>query len=74
MQAGGVAPAVFNAANEIAVQSFLNGRLPFLAISRVVEQTLAQTTNFEPSDLPAVLAADGEARRLASQKISALHG
>ncbi len=60
MQAGGIAPAVFNAANEVAVKAFLEARIPFLAISRVVEQTLGHIDNFEPSDLPAVIAADGE--------------
>ena len=70
--AAGVAPAAFNAANEVAVQGFLEARLPFLAISQVVEQTLAETRNFEPADLPSVMAADAEARRLATQKAAAL--
>lgn len=65
MRSGGVAPAVYNAANEIAVAAFLAGRLPFLAIARVVEQTLGNVENFEPADLPAVLAVDAEARRAA---------
>jgi 1-deoxy-D-xylulose-5-phosphate reductoisomerase len=65
LAAGGIAPAVFNAANEIAVDAFLAGRIPFLALAPVVEQTLAAIGNFEPNDLPAVLAADAEARRLA---------
>jgi len=69
MQAGGIAPAVFNAANEIAVLSFLAGRLPFLAISRVVEETLAEIKNFEPADLSDVIAMDQEARRTASIKV-----
>jgi len=65
MAHGGVTPAVYNAANEIAVAAFLAGRLPFLAISRVVEQTLAAIANFEPTDLDQVLAIDAEARRVA---------
>jgi 1-deoxy-D-xylulose-5-phosphate reductoisomerase len=65
MRAGGVAPAVFNAANEVAVAAFLGGRIPFLAISRVVEHTLGQIANFDPGSLEAVLAADREARRWA---------
>ncbi len=69
MHACGVAPAVLNAANEIAVAAFLGERIPFLAISGVVEQTLARCSNFEPSDLPAVLAADAEARRVAADEI-----
>ena len=69
MQAGGIAPAVLNAANEVAVQSFLEGGLPFLAISRVVEETLAETRNFEPTDLNHVVAADQDARRAARPKV-----
>ncbi len=45
---GGGAPVVLNAANEVAVAAFLEGRLPFLHISRVVEQTLTEME----SDLP----------------------
>ena len=67
MAAGGVAPAVYNAANEVAVARFIAGQLPFLAISRVVEQTLAGLKNFEPHTLDEVLQADAEARRLALQ-------
>lgn len=65
MQAGGVAPAIYNAANEIAVAAFLEHRLPFLAIGEVVEQTLQHVPNFEPNELAAVLAADAEARAFA---------
>lgn len=70
MQVGGVAPAVFNAANEVAVAAFLAGKIPFLAIPRVVEQTLGAITNFEPVDLPAVLATDSESRRVAAEKLA----
>ena len=66
LAAGGVAPAVFNAANEVAVEAFLAGRIPFLAIPEIVGNALARTANFEPSDLSAVLAVDSEARRGAS--------
>jgi 1-deoxy-D-xylulose-5-phosphate reductoisomerase len=62
MKAGGVAPAVFNAANEVAVDAFLRGRIAFLAIPRIVGQALNRTANFEPSNLEAVLDADREAR------------
>jgi 1-deoxy-D-xylulose-5-phosphate reductoisomerase len=72
MTAGGIAPAVFNAANEVAVEAFLTGRIPFLAIPAIVGQSLARTANFEPSDLGSVLAADKEARRGAEQDISNL--
>jgi 1-deoxy-D-xylulose-5-phosphate reductoisomerase len=70
MTAAGVAPAVYNAANEIAVAAFLAGQIPFLAIPGVVEHTLATIRNFEPIDLAAVLATDTEARRIASLRIA----
>jgi 1-deoxy-D-xylulose-5-phosphate reductoisomerase len=69
MAAGGVAPAIYNAANELAVAAFLAGRIPFLAIPRVVEHTLGALKNFEPADLASVLACDAEARRAAANFI-----
>jgi len=72
MVAGGVAPAVFNAANEVAVEAFLKGRIPFLAIPKIVGHILDHTANFEPADLSAVLAADNEARRRASLDVDIL--
>lgn len=66
MHAGGTAPAVFNAANEVAVAAFLAGRVPFLAISRIIEQTLARVNSAEPSSLAEVLSVDAEARRTAT--------
>lgn len=72
MAAGGVTPAVYNAANELAVAAFLAGRIPFLAITGVVEHALAAINNFEPPDLPAVLGVDAEARRIAAHRIAAL--
>ena len=65
MVAGGTAPAIFNAANEVAVAGFLAGRVPFLAISRIVEQTLSTVKSIEPATLDQVLAIDAEARRIA---------
>jgi 1-deoxy-D-xylulose-5-phosphate reductoisomerase len=67
-----VSPAVFNAANEVAVSAFLDFQIPFLAISHAVEQTLALSANFDPPDLSAVLAADAAARRVASAQIELL--
>lgn len=65
MAAGGTAPAVFNAANEVAVAAFLQGRAPFLAIPRIIEHTLATVKNIEPTSLEQVLPVDAEARRVA---------
>jgi len=73
MKAGGVAPAVFNATNEVAVDAFLRGRIAFLAIARIVGQVLARTANFEPSDLKSVLQADREARGDAEKEIDSLN-
>jgi 1-deoxy-D-xylulose-5-phosphate reductoisomerase len=72
MEAGGAAPAVFNAANEVAVESFLRGRIPFLAIPRIVGHVLDRTANLEPSDLSGVLRADNEARMCAEQVVDSL--
>jgi 1-deoxy-D-xylulose-5-phosphate reductoisomerase len=72
MAAGGVAPAIFNAANEVAVEAFLQGHIPFLAIARGVGQTLERMANFEPDQLSAVLSADAEARRVAADALAAL--
>jgi len=69
MIAGGIAPAVFNAANEIAVAAFLAEKIPFLAIPPLIDQTLNIIENFEPDTLPAVLAADADARRIATAEL-----
>ena len=69
MRTGGVASAVYNAANEVAVAAFLRGEIPYLAIPRVVEHTLRSISNSEPSELAAVLEADAESRRLAQDSL-----
>lgn len=70
MATGGTAPAIYNAANEVAVAEFLAGRAPFLAISRTVEQVLARVKSAEPAALDDVFAADAEARRVAIELLS----
>ena len=65
-QAGGTAPAVLNAANEVAVEAFLARRIRFTAIADIVERTLA-TLGQGAETLEAALAADTEARRRASE-------
>jgi 1-deoxy-D-xylulose-5-phosphate reductoisomerase len=72
MTAGGIAPAFFNAANEVAVDAFLRGRIPFLAIPKIVANVLDRTANFEPSELSVVLGADTEARLGAERDIENL--
>jgi len=66
MRAGGTAPAIYNAANEVAVAAFLDGQLPFLAIAEVVDKTLQHLPPTDPRELADVLAADAEARRVAA--------
>lgn len=62
LRAGGPRPAILNAANEIAVASFLDSRLPFLDIATIVSETLGSYDPSAPSDLDEVLAIDAEAR------------
>jgi len=65
--AGGTAPAIFNAANEVAVEAFVAGRLPFTGIAELVRQTLAAQAAPEPATLADVLAVDAAARQTASR-------
>ena len=67
MRRGGMAPTVLNAANEVAVDAFLNRRISFLDIPLVVEATLdgSPGANIEAESLDGVLAADARARELA---------
>ena len=60
--AGGGAPTILNAANEIAVGLFLEKRLRFLDIAVVVEETLSRLGAPEAADLAAIMAHDGAAR------------
>ncbi|MCR5184114.1 MAG: 1-deoxy-D-xylulose-5-phosphate reductoisomerase [Opitutales bacterium] len=64
--ARGVAPAIFNAANEVAVEAFLNRGLPYLQIPELIEKVLGQFENFEPVTLEEVLALDAQARERAA--------
>jgi 1-deoxy-D-xylulose-5-phosphate reductoisomerase len=59
-----------NAADEIAVDAFLRGRLPFLGIPRTIEQVLALTTSGSPASIPEVLEADLRAREQARNFIA----
>jgi len=68
-QKGGTLPCVFNAANEVAVAAFLEGRLPFLAIAEVVADALAASDGVAAHDLDELVAADAEARRHAEEAL-----
>ena len=71
-ESGGTHPCAYNAANEVAVAAFLVGRLQFLGIAGVVEDTLAAVGGAPAGDLEELTEADGEARRLAEQAVGAL--
>jgi 1-deoxy-D-xylulose-5-phosphate reductoisomerase len=68
-RAGGTAPAVFNAANEVAVAAFLEGTIPFGRISETIEQTLDAHAPSLASSVEAVRAADQWAREKARQSV-----
>jgi 1-deoxy-D-xylulose-5-phosphate reductoisomerase len=70
--AGGTAPCVLNAANEVAVHAFLAGGLPFLAIPEVIERTLAELGSEPVRDFESLYDADMLARRHASDTVAAL--
>jgi 1-deoxy-D-xylulose-5-phosphate reductoisomerase len=65
---GGTYPCAFNAANEVAVAAFLDGRLPFLGIAAAVEETLAAVDGTAARDLDDLVEADRQARRLTEQR------
>ena len=68
-EAGGAAPAVLNAANEVAVAAFLAGQIAFTRIAAVVEETLTRPLPSAPSSLDAVLAVDAAARAMAAEML-----
>ena len=67
---GGVAPAVLNAANEVAVDAFLNGNLPFTEIPRVIEDVLNNAKITSAATLVDILVADSTARVAARERIA----
>ena len=72
LEAGGVKPAVLNAANEVAVEAFLTGRIGFTQIAEVVDGALCNTAQGDELDLQAILAADQEARVVAEREIQSI--
>jgi 1-deoxy-D-xylulose-5-phosphate reductoisomerase len=72
LRSAGTAPAVLNAANEVAVAAFLERRIPFLAIPVVIEKVLSGLTVSAVGRLEDVLDADAAARALAQEAISEL--
>jgi len=71
MAEGGTMPAVLNAANEVAVQQFLDRKISFLQIPRVVEETLQGHARVTPKSLEEIVAIDQWARQRASELAAA---
>jgi 1-deoxy-D-xylulose-5-phosphate reductoisomerase len=71
---GGTAPATLNAANEVAVAAFLDGRLRYTAIPQVIEHALGRADTVPADSLEAVLEADRAARHAAAGRVAALGG
>ena len=72
LKRGGTAPAVLNAANEIAVDAFLNGALKFTDIARVIEDVLGGAAITAAADMGDVIDADANARVAARERIAHL--
>ncbi len=66
---GGTAPAVLNAANEIAVEAFLGNEIGFIEITEIVERTLQRHATVSSPDIDSIFAADVEARETAREII-----
>jgi 1-deoxy-D-xylulose-5-phosphate reductoisomerase len=71
-QAGGTAPCVLNAANEVAVYAFMNGRLAFNGIPAVIEQTLSELPSAPVRAFESLYEADREARAVAGEAVASL--
>ncbi len=72
MEAGGSAPAILNAANEVAVSAFLQGRIGFLSIPALVEDALSALPHMAADTLDALLAADARSRQVTTTAIARL--
>lgn len=74
MRAGGLAPTILNAANEIAVAAFLQQRIRFTQIAQVVENTLQTVQNAKAENIDIILQTDMIARRIAEKYIVGIGG
>ncbi len=72
IEAGGSAPAILNAANEVAVDAFLNNRLSFTAIADVIEHALSRVAVASVDGLDEILEIDHETRQIAEQVVATL--
>ena len=73
-RSGGTAPAILNAANEVAVQSFLEGRMAFTSIPRVIEDALEHCVVHEADTLRVILEDDALARERAMRCVNTAIG
>jgi 1-deoxy-D-xylulose-5-phosphate reductoisomerase len=64
---GGAHAIALNAADEVAVEAFLDGKIPFMGIPRTIEKVLASTSEAHPTTIEQVLATDREARQKANE-------
>ncbi|MGH8016803.1 MAG: 1-deoxy-D-xylulose-5-phosphate reductoisomerase [Opitutaceae bacterium] len=67
LRSGGTAPAIFNAANEVAVKAFLGGGIAFLEIPEIIRKSMNGVTSREPGSLEEVLEVERETRRFAAR-------
>ncbi|MDD9317402.1 1-deoxy-D-xylulose-5-phosphate reductoisomerase [Acinetobacter lactucae] len=74
MRAGGLAPTILNAANEVAVAAFLKEKIGFTNIPQVVEHTLQKLENSAADNIESILDKDEVARQVAQQYISSIGG
>lgn len=74
LEAGGTAPALLNAANEVAVQAFLDTRIGFRDIDRVIARVMHENEHGAASSIDAVMAQDARARRAAGEIVAGLAG
>ncbi|WP_227063402.1 1-deoxy-D-xylulose-5-phosphate reductoisomerase [Acinetobacter pittii] len=74
MRAGGLAPTILNAANEVAVAAFLKEQIGFTNIPQVVEHTLQKLENSVADNIESILNKDKVARHVAQQYISSIGG
>ena len=72
LRAGGTSTAILNAANEIAVEAFLNEKIGYTAIPEIIESTLSLVSSNEASDLTCILADDAKARLVAEERVAKL--
>ncbi len=73
LERGGTTPSAMNAANEVAVQAFLDGEIPFTGITEIVSDVVMSHVSSEAATIDAVLTADRAARAQARTACSALH-